>query len=179
MQTNRRPETYSEKKTKMHARPVPNKLLVLWLTLLVVLVLVGAGLFVWQSKQGSTQAKQTTVPPVMTVTVEPAQVRMVHQEVRVTGSIWARDPLTLASEANGLQIQKVMVDEGDQVKMGQVLAVLNSAILSAELEREKALLAASQAALQKSFQPNRKEDINGLAAAVAQARASCARSGRS
>ncbi len=188
MQTNRRPETHSEedmepplKNERANVRPPSvtyvgarssRKRLVLLVSFLCIGVASG-GIILFSAVKKTAPAETAAVVlhPVLTVTAEPAQRRSIHQEVKVTGSVWARDPLSIASEDTGLRIESVLVDEGYQVKKGQTLAVLNSSILKAELEREKAQLASSEAALNKSFQPNRREDINGLRAVVAQTKA--------
>lgn len=175
MQTNRRPETQQENQIQLPSWPGRRKLVIPAVVVVIVLVAIGGGMAVLSgNKTANKDSVAVVAPPVLTVSIEPALVRPVNQQIRVTGSVWARDPLVIASEVNGLQIQEVLVDEGHQVKKGQVLAVLNGSILKAELEREKALLASSEAALTKSYQPNRREDINGLRAAVAQARANAA-----
>jgi HlyD family secretion protein len=125
-------------------------------------------------KPERTTSGRAAAPAVMSVTVEPAATRPVHQQVKITGSIWAWDPLTISTEVAGLRIESVLVEEGDLVKKGHVLATLNSSILRSELERAHAQLAAALAALDKAVQPNRREDINALREAVAQARANVA-----
>ncbi|MBY0546902.1 MAG: efflux RND transporter periplasmic adaptor subunit [Candidatus Obscuribacterales bacterium] len=175
MQTNRRPETQSENQFQLPAWPGRNRFVVPAVAAVILIAAIGGCIAVFSGNKGTNiEATVVATPPVLTVNIERAIVRPVNQQIRVTGSVWARDPLVIACEANGLQIQQVLVDEGHQVKKGQPLAILNGSILRAELEREKALLASSEASLQKSYQPNRREDINGLRAAVAQARANAA-----
>lgn len=174
MQTNRRPETQSENQFQLPAWPGRNRFVIPAVVAVIVIAAIGGGIAIMSGNKGANKEAVVAAPPVLTVNVERATVRPVNQQIRVTGAVWARDPLVIACEVNGLQIQQVLVDEGHQVKKGQTLAILNGSILRAELEREKALLASSEAALNKSYQPNRREDINGLRAAVAQARANAA-----
>lgn len=181
MQTNRRSDKLSENDVEpsstdeklRNARPGLR-----WKLIVIVLLVVGIagfGVFKFVQSKNSTPAVTHVGPrPVLTVATEPARVATVHQEIKVTGSIWARDPLSIAAEANGLRIDSVLVDEGYQVKKGQVLAVLNSSVLVAELARERAQLASAEASYRKSLQPNRREDINALRAVVAQAIATMA-----
>jgi HlyD family secretion protein len=107
---------------------------------------------------------------VLTVSVEPARVMPVDRAITVNGSISAWDPVSVSSEANGLEINWIMVEEGAVVKKGDILAVLNSSILRPQLVSEEARLAASLASERKAIQPNRIEDLNALKAAVLQAR---------
>ncbi len=110
----------------------------------------------------------------MAVTTAAARLQLVDDSVSVTGSVSAWDPLSVGAEVNGLRIQSVAVEEGDFVRKGQPLARLNSALLTAQLKQARARLAASEATLRKSIQPNRREEILALAAALAQAEANVA-----
>jgi len=114
---------------------------------------------------------QTTPAPVLTVTVQPAVIKSVDRLLSVHGSVSAWDPISIGATAGGLEVSSVLVEEGALVKKGQCLVILDSAQLQAQLESERARLAAGIAAVSKSIQPNRPEDINGLAAAVLQAQA--------
>lgn len=137
----------------------------------LVMAVMGAIVFFSIGKGKVDTKNSQTPPPVLTVTLAPASLATVHEEIKATGSITAWDPLAIAAEVNGLKIEEVLVEEGDHVRRGQLLARLNSAILAAELDREKAQLGAYLAGLNKAIQPNRREDINAFRAVVAQAKA--------
>ena len=110
-------------------------------------------------------------PPVVTVTTEAAKMGKVSSALTVTGSVSAIDPLTIASQASGLSIAQVLAEEGDYVHKGQVLCILDSSILQAQLKGMEARMVGSRATALKAVQPNRKEDIAGLSAAYQQAMA--------
>jgi len=114
---------------------------------------------------------QNTPAPVLTVTVQPVAIKPVDRLLSVHGSVSAWDPVSVGATATGLEVKSVLIEEGALVKKGQLLATLDSAQLQAQIESERARLAGSIATVSKSIQPNRPEDINGLAAAVAQAQA--------
>jgi len=138
------------------------------------LVLIGGSLGGYQFWQKSTQsnaASARTAPPAVTVSTVKAKAQAVDDLLAVTGSVSAWDPLEVGSEVSGLRITQVNVEEGDGVKKGQALALLNSSLLEAQLAEAKAKLASSQATLKKSVQPNRPEEIEQLHAALAQANA--------
>lgn len=160
-------QTAQEKPEKKNSGSPWKAIMTLLIVLLVSAVAVFFGMQYFQKK--TAVAVQPT--PVMTVTLSPAVMRMIHQEIKVTGSIWAWDPLEIGAEVSGLKIERVMVEEGDSVVRGQPLVYLNSSVLRAELEREHAVLRSNKAAWNKALQPNRKEEIHGLRAAVAQAHA--------
>ncbi|MDQ5936615.1 MAG: HlyD protein [Cyanobacteriota bacterium erpe_2018_sw_21hr_WHONDRS-SW48-000092_B_bin.40] len=108
-------------------------------------------------------------PPVVTVTTEAAKIGIVSSALTVTGSISAIDPLTIGSQASGLSIVQVLAEEGDYVRKGQVLCILDSSILQAQLKGMEARMVGSRATALKAVQPNRQEDIAGLSAAYQQA----------
>ncbi len=167
-----KPEQPSQSFAPSPRRPVPG-----WVVASVIAVAAAAIAFVVGTRVAQTPRSGSAsglAAAVMSVTVEPASIQLVHKEIDVTGSIWAWDPLVISTEAAGLRIESVLVEEGDTVNRGQVLATLNASILRSELERELAQLASSRASLSKAIQPNRREDINWLRAAVAQARANVA-----
>ncbi len=140
----------------------------------VVIVIIGAAVAYGINYAHKAAQPTAAPPPVVTVAVAPAQIASVTHNLEVTGSVSAWDPLSVGSEITGLRIEKVNVEEGDRVKQGQVMAVLNSAVLQAQLDQARARLLSSQTNLKKSIQPNRFEDIQSLRAALSQARANTA-----
>ncbi|HJY81046.1 MAG TPA: biotin/lipoyl-binding protein, partial [Candidatus Binatia bacterium] len=138
-----------------------------WAVAALIAVISAAVAFMAGTKMPPSRPAASSAPAasVMSVSVEGASTKPVHKVIDVTGSIWAWDPLVISAEVAGLKIETVRVEEGNNVREGQVLATLNASILNSELEREKAALASSQAALAKAIQPNRREDINWLRAA--------------
>lgn len=108
---------------------------------------------------------------VLTVTTQAVNRQPVHRTLKLAGTVWAWDPLTIGAEVGGLRIDHVMVEEGDIVKKGQVLATLNSSVIRAQLEKERAKLARVKINLEKTKQPNRPMDINRIKAMLAQATA--------
>ncbi len=109
--------------------------------------------------------------PVLTVTTQLAAMKPIDCVLAVHGSIAPWDPISIGATTSGLEVMSVLVEEGALVKKGQALVTLDSSQLDAQIESEKARLAASIATVSKSIQPNRPEDINALAAAVSQAQA--------
>ncbi len=121
-----------------------------------------------KNNQSQAAVKQS---PVLTVKVEPVALKPISRQVRVNGSITAWDPISIASQTNGLAITSIMIEEGASVKKGQLLATLDASLVKPQLEAARAQLQANLANAKKSLQPNRPEDINGLNAAVSQAQA--------
>jgi len=144
------------------------------ITAIVLIAIIAGSVYGYQTYQSKQQADKaaTATPAVVTVTSARSKLQPVEDNLSVTGSVWAWDPLSIGAEVSGLRITSINVEEGDRVRKGQVLATLNSALLRAQLEQAKARLASSHANLGKAIQPNRPEDIIALQAALEQAEAS-------
>ena len=99
---------------------------------------VGASLAADSSHKSST-------PNAPAVTVARAQMRTLVEKVAVSGSIVARDEILIGPEIEGMRIVEVLVDEGDNVAAGQVLARLSRETLDANLAQNDALLARADA----------------------------------
>ena len=142
----------------------------------VVLLVVAAGLVIANSsksdpKQQASAGANSSRKPVLTVSTTLPVLKSMQNVLTVHGTISAWDPISVGASASGLEVKSINVEEGAIVKKGDVLAVLDSAQLRAQLDSEKARLASAIANVSKSIQPNRPEDISGTQAAAAQAKA--------
>ncbi|HYF56156.1 MAG TPA: efflux RND transporter periplasmic adaptor subunit [Salinarimonas sp.] len=81
------------------------------------------------------------------VTVAAATERELVERVPVSGTLVPREEIMVAPEVEGLRIVEVRVEEGDTVKAGQVLAVLNRDILETTLAQNTATTAKADAAI--------------------------------
>jgi RND family efflux transporter MFP subunit len=88
--------------------------------------------------------KAVTALPVTVSAVAPADF---IETVLVTGSLIPREEILVGPEIEGLRVLEVLVDEGERVKKGQVLARLVSDTLEAQLAQNDASLARSTAAI--------------------------------
>lgn len=141
-----------------------------WLLVgLALAVAVGSFLLLRAMLKKPIVTGQTEKPAVVTVSAQPAVFRSLQRTLAVTGTVSAWDELPIGSEANGLRIEAVHVDEGDFVTRGQVLAELNSSILSAQLQALRARYASATASIEKAIQPNRPQDVAALESALRQA----------
>lgn len=105
------------------------------------------------SLNGATQAEAvqpdsdpggSPLPSVSVVKVAPADF---VETVMVTGTLVPRDEILVAPEVEGLRVLEVLVEEGDHVKKGQVLATLVHATIDAQLAQNAALLAKADASI--------------------------------
>lgn len=85
--------------------------------------------------------------PAPAVTVTKVAVADFNETVAVSGTLVPREEILVATEVEGLRVIELMVDEGDRVKKGQVLARLVSESLDAQLAQNDANLARNTAAL--------------------------------
>lgn len=76
--------------------------------------------------------------------------------------------INISSEVNG-KIEKVNIEEGQQVKENQVIAIINSDILKAQLLQSKANLDANKAKLKSLESGVRKQEIQQAESSVMQA----------
>lgn len=119
-----------------------------------------------------TQEPSSKVKPVVaaqnvasqTVTVATVESTNVSRTLDATGTVGAVELLPVLPQANGLQIQQVLVEEGDLVTGGQVMAILDNSVLQSQtvqaesqvdstrsdVEQKKAALERSNANLQQN-----------------------------
>lgn len=116
--------------------------------------------------QTSTAQPSQLQPASLTVALAPVERAPVARELNVTGTVAARNLISVLPEATGLQIEQILVEEGDVVEKGQVLAVLNSSVLQQQINQAQAELESAQAV------------VNQRQATLAQSRAELAEAQR-
>ncbi len=128
----------------------------------------------------STVAPEQVAPSVA-VTATAAVETTVARRLDATGSVAARELLPVATQASGLQIREVLVEEGDLVKAGQLLARLDGTQLQAELTRaeadaaeQAARLAELRAGARAEEVARAREEVNSAAADVRRAESNVA-----
>jgi len=150
--------------------------------------LAATTLFVYASDDKSNTTRAVAKPSLSVQVVRPTQL-MIHQQLSANGAVAAWQEAIIGSEVNGLQITEVRVNVGDQVKRGDVIAVLQSDTLRAELaQAEGSLAEATASALEARAQADRAKSLQQqgffsqaqmgqtlAAEAVAQARVQSAR----
>ena len=112
----------------------------------LIALVVLAGLSVLAGGLGCSSEKRETPPApevVSNVSVLPVQRAVVPDYYEAVGTVRAAQTSQLASQIMGT-ITSIAVHEGDHVRRGQVLAVIDEAQPKAGLEQANAALAASQ-----------------------------------
>jgi RND family efflux transporter MFP subunit len=116
-----------------------------WIAGLLGLAVAGGGAYV--ALQPKTAAPPIPAKAASALTVTAAQVRngTVPRTLMITGSLAAFDELPIGTETEGLAISEVLVDIGDHVKQGQVLARFNNSVLKAQVQQAQASLNEAEA----------------------------------
>lgn len=91
-------------------------------------------------------------PPALTVSVAPAAMLAFPRIVVGDGSVVAWQELVIGAEAGGLRVAEVTVEEGDTVRAGQPLVLMDERLLRAVLGQAEAAVAEAGAALRNARQ---------------------------
>lgn len=109
----------------------------------IAMILSLSGVLSGCGKNKDTEAE--TIAPTLTVeTVSPIQQQW-PERVSVSGEIAAWQEAIIGAEVGGVRLDDVLVNVGDTVKKGQLLARFNEDSLRIELARLEAALAEAQA----------------------------------
>ncbi len=119
---------------------------------LIALILAVLAFFVFKLKQDkavettvASSSASTEAKAALTVTtVQPAR-SMMHQSIAANGSIAPWQEAIIGAEVNGLQLNQVLVNVGDTVKRGQVLAEFSAATTEADIAQASANVAEAKA----------------------------------
>ncbi|HEX4782936.1 MAG TPA: efflux RND transporter periplasmic adaptor subunit [Candidatus Sulfotelmatobacter sp.] len=114
--------------------------LIIWGIVVAVIVLVIAG-GVFAATRGGTK-----IDPSKLAKVEKGDLA---KSVVATGKVTPITKVEVKSKASGI-VKKLLVDYGDRVKKGQLLAQLDKIEIEAQVEQSKAALEAAQANLKSS-----------------------------
>ena len=117
------------------------------LTLLLSLIVV---VIVFWTQAGTKPVATTTAEDnkaTLSVTVTRPRVQQWPLQVRANGNITAWQEAVVGTEIGGLRLTELLVDVGDRVHKGQLLARLQQQSIAAELAHSQATLAEAVAAL--------------------------------
>jgi len=107
---------------------------------IAVAAVLALGLSAWLMGRGRAAAagKETPVPPLISVVI-PSRGE-VAAAVSLTGLISARNDMPIGNEGDAGRIAEVLVEPGDHVRQGQVLARLNSVAAQSAVDNAQASL---------------------------------------
>lgn len=110
----------------------------------IIAVVLIAGIWLALHGKGDKAAgQQAEQIPVVTV-VRPGQ-STVAGEISATGTLAARREMPVGSVGEGGEVRSVLVDNGDWVKKGQVLAVVDRSVQSQQIASQAAQVQVAQA----------------------------------
>jgi HlyD family secretion protein len=139
------------------------------LAVLATLAVVGLGL--WGQRSLAADASQTAAAgkPALTVALTQARVGSLPIKLAANGSIAAWQEAIVGAETNGLRVQELLVNVGDGVQRGQLLATFAPESVQADVALARASLAEAQAnALDASANAERARAVQGSGALSAQ-----------
>ncbi|MDO5103246.1 MAG: efflux RND transporter periplasmic adaptor subunit [Lautropia sp.] len=117
---------------------------------LLVLLLAGLIFVLRPDLLAPAPAAEAEDKPVMTVTTETPQRERLPIRLLTDGDISAWQESSIASESNGLKLADVLVDVGDTVKKGQLLARFAGETVAAELAQARASLNEAESAVNEA-----------------------------
>ncbi len=131
--------------------------------ILLVLLVIGAGarLLLRRSDSGDSET------PTATAAVTRGHIEEI---VSATGNVAAARQATLAFETSG-PITEVLVEEGEYVEPGDVLARVDTTSLERQIARSRASLATARARLEQAQKPPTAEDLASAQAVLDSAQA--------
>lgn len=135
-----------------------------WLIAAIIIVLITVTFLMWKtssSKNSDTDDKQknaqtNTQKAALTVTVVSPEQQNWKQVFTANGNIAAWQEVVISSELSGQRLTRVNVNVGDEVKLGQILAEINSETIRADLAAAKASYAEAQAVLADAITNNKR-----------------------
>ncbi|MEM7553530.1 MAG: efflux RND transporter periplasmic adaptor subunit [Cyanobacteria bacterium P01_A01_bin.84] len=136
-----------------------------------------------ETAQAAAKNTSTNLAPSMSVTIASVESTRIARELPARGAIAARNLIPVLPQSNGLLIKEVVVKEGDFVRKGQVMAVLDNSLIQdqirqakADLESRRADVAAKKADLssQEAALQSSKAGVLSSQATVAQRQADLA-----
>ncbi|HBE21826.1 MAG TPA: efflux transporter periplasmic adaptor subunit [Cyanobacteria bacterium UBA11367] len=120
----------------------------------------------------ATPAASTTAP-AQSVTVVKVESGLINRTLKAIDGTVAPlgDVVPVMSQATGLQVKQVLVDEGMYVKAGQTMALLNSDRIQSQLLQANAAITQAEARLAQLKAGTRSEEIAQAEATVSSAQA--------
>lgn len=117
-----------------------------WFVTAAIVLFAALAVYGMQAKRPPAITRAAPPAALTVSTVTPVQ-RAMKSVVTGVGTVVAWQELTVGTEASGLKVTEVLVEEGDDVTAGQVLARLDASVLKAQLRAQDARVAESRASV--------------------------------
>ncbi len=138
-------ESFASASASVPETPFWRRTHVIAIAVLVVVVLVVVGIIVSHLRKGAAADAADATGSAPLVTVRTPGRSTIASQVSFTGGIVARYDMPIGVEGDGGRISAVLVESGDRVKQGQVLARLDASVVSAQVANLKAAVEQSRA----------------------------------
>lgn len=130
-------------------------------------LLIGLAWYMWRTSHAASENNNQTptAKPALSVEVIQAQSTMMHGNLIANGNIAAWQEAVIGAEVSGLVLRDVLVNVGDKVRRGQVIARFNDSTIQADLAQAQANLAEAQANLNEAAaNAKRAREVEGSGA---------------
>jgi len=145
------------------------KPLTLGLMAACLLVAGGLGLLAFRSNAADAVAPSATSKPALTVTLTQARTSTLPIKLAANGNVAAWQEASIGAEASGLRVQELLVQVGDSVQRGQLLATFAPEPVQAEVALARAALSEATAnAAEAAANADRARAVQGTGALSAQ-----------
>jgi HlyD family secretion protein len=134
------PEPDIKETLEMNHSPILSKRLKRYVVIALVAIFAVGTIIIWKN------ASKTAAPQYKTEKVQRGDLTVI---VTATGTLQPTNTVSVGSELSGI-IKSVEVDYNNRVKVGQVLARLDTSKLEAQITQSKAVLESAKASLEKS-----------------------------
>jgi HlyD family secretion protein len=132
---------------------------------LIVAIAVFLAVLAWRLTQ-ALGVKQVAQVPIPTVSVTQVGVSAVPTTVSIIGTIAARYDMPIGVEGDAGRVAAILVEAGDHVKRGQVLARLNVSVLQPQVANLEAALEQARAEAELADAEYRRAQAVGASGAL-------------
>lgn len=119
-----------------------------WMVTALAAALVGGWALAAESGKGSGAETAAKARPALSVQLVAVDHQDWPQSLPASGTVAAWQEAVVGAEISGLRLSQVLVNVGDAVRRGQLLAQLSSDTVQAELAQSRAAAAEAQATLE-------------------------------
>lgn len=100
--------------------------------------------------EGDDAATAQAASTPRAVTVARVDERRMAQNLSLSGTLVAREETSVSSQLSGYPVLRVLADQDDEVRAGQILAVLDDTLLRADIAQQRAALAQQRIAAERA-----------------------------
>lgn len=108
--------------------------------------------FIAVSAQEGEPQQKTTSRPTLTVSSVLPSVALSQQSIGATGDIAAKETATVTAQVSALTLNRILVDIGDYVEKGQLLATYDAAVVQNDIIQAEAALKQARFAAEQATQ---------------------------